>query len=265
MNLEKIEEIFFNVLEDISDYLPDLTLVGGWMPYIYSHFLWKTSVRNPVTTVDIDFGVDQSVTGDYSKTIFETLSSLDYKERHLKMDRMFPVVLYKEKVPVEFITYPAVGIKAIEKMVGRQIQINKIDKFDFLLKHRISINVQGKQKNKSYLINCPKPSAFLYHKGATFIDRENKEKQAKDLYYMYFILRYAPDLDEVLKEVTRYKEKGYLTSVTDNVNKFFERVSSQGCLLIEQENGPDDYIHDVRQDIFERFKGLGEVLQGKVE
>lgn len=265
MNFEKIEAIFFNVLEDISDYLPDLTLVGGWMPYIYSRFLWKTSVRNPVTTVDIDFGVDQSVAGDYSKTIFETLSSLDYKERHLKMDRMFPVVLYKEKVPIEFITYPAVDIKAIEKMVGQQIQINKIDKFDFLLKHRISINIQGKQKNKSYRINCPKPSAFLYHKGATFIDRENKEKQAKDLYYMYFILRYAPDLDEVLKEVTQYKEKGYLTSVTDNVNKFFERVSSQGCLLIEQENGPDDYIHDVRQDIFERFKDLREALQGKVK
>jgi len=263
MNLEKIEAVFFSVLEDISDYLPDLTLVGGWMPYIYSHFLWKTSVRNPVTTVDIDFGVDQSITGDYSKTIFETLSSLDYKERHLKMDRMFPVVLYKEKVPVEFITYPAVDIKAIEKMVGQQIQINKIDKFDFLLKHRISINIQAKKKN--YILNCPKPSAFLYHKGATFIDRENKEKQAKDLYYMYFILRYAPDVNEVLKEVSRYKEKGYLPSVTDNVSKFFERVSSQGCLLIEQENGPDDYIHDVRQDIFERFKGLREALQGKVE
>jgi len=261
MNLEEIEAIFFNVLEDISDYLLDLTLVGGWMPYIYSHFLWKTSVRNPVTTVDIDFGVDQSVTGDYSKTIFETLSSLDYKERHLKMDRMFPVVLYKEKVPVEFITYPNVEIKAIEKMVGRQIQINKIDKFDFLLKHRISINIQGKQKKKSYLINCPKPSAFLYHKGATFIDRENKEKQAKDLYYMYFILRYAPDIDTILKEVFQYREKRYLMGVPDNINKFFERVSSQGCLLVEQENGPDEYIHDVRQDIFDRFKRLKEALQ----
>ena len=49
--------------------------------------------------------------------------------------------------------------------------------------------------------------------------------------------------------------------VTDYVNKFFERVSSHGCLLIEQENGPDDYIHDIRQDIFERFKGLREALQ----
>ena len=73
MNFEKIEAIFFNVLEDIHDYLPDLTLVGGWMPYIYTNFLWKTFVRNPITTVDIDFGIDQSITREYSKTIFETL------------------------------------------------------------------------------------------------------------------------------------------------------------------------------------------------
>lgn len=259
MNLEKIEAVFLNVLEDISDYLPDLTLVGGWMPYIYSNYLWKTNVRNPVTTVDIDFGVDQAVTKDYSKTIFETLSSLGYKERHPQMDRMIPVVLYKERIPVEFITYPAVDIKAIEKMVGQQVLINKIEKFDFLLKHRISIKVQVRKK--SYLLNCPKPSAFLYHKGVTFIDRENKEKQAKDLYYMYFMLRYAPDVDVILQEAVQYKKQGYLPSVLGNVNKFFERVSSQGCLLVEQENGTDEFIQDLRGDIFERFKRFREVLE----
>jgi len=261
VNFEKIESVFFNVLEDIHDYLPDLTLVGGWMPYIYSNFLWKTFIRNPVTTADIDFGVDQPVTGDYSKTIFEILSSLDYKEHHLKMDRMFPVVLYKEKIPVEFITYPAADIKTIEKMLGRQIQINKIDKFDFLLKHRVSINIQAKKKNKAYLINCPKPSAFLYHKGATFVDRENKEKQAKDLYYMYFVLRYASDIEVILEEISQYREKRYLTGVSDNINKFFERISSQGCLLVEQENGIDEYVRDLRQDIFDRFKRLREVMK----
>ena len=145
-------------------------------------------------------------------------------------------------------------------MVGQQIQINKIDKFDFPLKHRISVNIQTKKKNKNYLINCPKPSAFLYHKGATFVDRENKEKQAKDLYYMYFILRYSPDIDLILQEISLYREEGYLMSVPGNINKFFERVSSQGCLLVEQENGPDEYIHDVRQDIFDRFKRLREAL-----
>ena len=229
MNFEKIEAVFFNVLEDIHDYLPDLTLVGGWLPFIYTNFLWKTSVRNPVTTVDIDFGIDQSITREYSKTIFETLSSLDYKERHLKMDRMFPVVLYKENIPIEFITYPSVDIKAIEKMVGQQIQINKIDKFDFPLKHRVSINIQTKKKNKSYLINCPKPSAFLYHKGATFVDRENKEKQAKDLYYMYFILRFSPDIDLILREISLYREEGFLMSVPDNINKFFVGLMKAIC------------------------------------
>lgn len=241
MSFEKIETVFFNVLDDLKDYLDDLTIVGGWM-----------------TTADIDFGVDQSITRIYPRTIFETLSSLNYSERHPRMDRMFPVVLLKEKIPIEFITYPDVDIHAIEKIVGGQIQINKINKFDFLLKYRTPIQISVKKKNKTYVVNCPRPSAFLYHKGATFIDRENKKKQAKDLYYMYFVLRYAPDIDVVLKEIVQYRKAGYFKEVQGNLSKYFERISSPGCLLVEQENGPDEYISDLRQDIFERFGKLRE-------
>jgi hypothetical protein len=261
MDLEKIEPVFFEILDDLSEYLSDLTLVGGWMPYVYSNYLWKTKVRNPVVTVDIDFGVDQTARGDHSETVFEILSRLGYTERHLQMDRMFPVVLYKEKVPVEFITYPAADIKVIEKMMGPQIHINKIEKFDFLLQQRIPVTVKNKKGDKAYVLNCPKPSAFLYHKGATFIGRINKEKQAKDLYYMYFILRYAPDTEGILKEVSEYKAKGCLPGTSDNIRKFFERVSSPGCLMIEEENGADEYIHDLRQDVFERFNSLKEALR----
>jgi len=32
-------------------------------------------------------------------------------------------------------------------------------------------------------------------------------------------------------------------------------------LLIEQENGSDEYIHDVRQDIFDRFNKLKDALR----
>lgn len=78
---------------------------------------------------------------------------------------------------------------------------------------------------------------------------------------MYFILRYSPDIDLILQEISQYREEGYLMNVPDNINKFFERISSQGCLLVEQENGPDEYIRDVRQDIFNRFKRLRETLQ----
>jgi len=177
------------------------------------------------------------------------------------MDRMYPVVLYKEgKVRLDFIAPPEIKAEIIERLIGRQIDINKIDKFEFLLEHRIVIEVEDKKKEKTYKINCPKPSAFLYHKGATFIHREDEPKQAKDLHYMYFMLRYAPDLDIVLKEVGQYKKKGYFNEVSQNLDRYFERKTSQGCLIVEKENGPDEYIDYLRQDIFERFRKLRQSL-----
>ena len=261
MNPETIEAIFFDVLDDIHDYLPDLTLVGGWMPFVYANFLWKKNIITPVTTVDIDFGVDQISSQNYKKTLFETLSTLNYKEHHPRMGRMYPVVLYKEKVPLEFITYPSVNLDVVRGILGLHLHVNKIDKFEFLLKQRDSIIVQPKNRGKTYRIHYPKPSAFLYHKGATFVDRENKEKQAKDLYYMYFILRHAPDIDRLLEEIACYKSQGHLKNVPENMDVFFDRISSTGCLMVEKENGLDEYIVDIRQDVFDRFKKLREALQ----
>jgi hypothetical protein len=174
---------------------------------------------------------------------------------------MYPVVLYKQgEIPIDFITSPKTKDKLVKELIGRQIVINKIDKFDFLLENRIPIKVREERGKTSYKVQCPKPSAFLYHKGSIFIDREEELKQAKDLQYMYFILRYTPNLDIILAEVAEYKKKGYFIDISKNIKKYFERKTSQGCLMIEKENGPDEYIDDLRQDIFERFNELLEFL-----
>jgi len=260
-DIKRLELLFFEVLQDLKDYLDDLTLVGGWLSYVYSKFLWHNLEIQAVTTIDIDFGFGGNKTKSHSKTIFEVLSSLNYKERHLHIGKTYPVVLYKQGViPIDFITSPKTKNKLVEELVGRQININKVDKFDFLLENRISIKVRTGREKINYKIQCPKPSAFLYHKGATFIDREEELKQAKDLHYMYFILRYAPNLDIILAEVAGYKKKGHFVSISKNIKKYFERKTSQGCLMIEKENGPDEYIDDLRQDIFERFNKLLEFL-----
>jgi len=261
IEFDRIESIFFNVLEDLRDYLDSLTLVGGWMPYIYTRFLWNNLVVKPVTTADIDFGFGEAKTRVYTKTIFQTLSPLDYTERHPRMDRIYPVVLYKEgKIPIDFITFSKVNKEIVERLVGNEISVNKIDKFDFILKHRVSIDIKDKSKKKKYRIYCPKPSAFLYHKGATFIDREDEQKQAKDLHYMYFILRYATDIKVIFREIVQYKKKGYFKNIKSNLDKYFEKKSSKGCLMVEKENGPDEYIDDLRQDIYDRFKKLRKLL-----
>lgn len=260
-DIKRLELLFFEVLQDLKDYLDDLTLVGGWLFYVYSNFLWHNFEVQAVTTVDIDFGFGGNETKPHSKTIFEVLSSLNYKERHLRIGKTYPVVLYKQgEMPIDFITSPKTKDKLVEGLVGRQISINKIDKFDFLLENRIPIKVRAEREKIGYIIQCPKPSAYLYHKGATFIDREEKLKQAKDLHYMYFILRYAPKIDIILAEVAKYKKKGHFIGISKDIKKYFERKTSQGCLMIEKENGPDEYIDDLRQDIFERFNKLLEFL-----
>jgi predicted metal-binding protein len=260
-DIKRLELLFFEVLQDLKDYLDDLTLVGGWLSYVYSNFLWYNFEVQAVTTVDIDFGFGGNKTKPHSKTIFEVLSSLNYEERHLRIGKMYPVVLYKQgEIPIDFITSPNTKDKLVKELVGRQININKIDKFDFLLENRISIKIRAEREKTGHKIQCPKPSAFLYHKGATFSDREETLKQAKDLHYMYFILRYAPNIDIILAEIAEYKKKSYFIGISKNIKKYFERKTSQGCLMIEKENGPDEYIDDLRQDIFERFNKLLEFL-----
>lgn len=254
------ENIFFGVLDDIKNYLDDLTLVGGWLPYIYTKFLWNNPASKLVTTVDIDFGFGQSNPKGHTKTIFEALSGSNYSERHSKIGKIYPVVLYKEgKVPIDFITSQNTPDSIIKNLLGRELSVNKLAKFNFLLNHRIPIVVKQHQKS-IFKIFCPKPSAFLYHKGVTFLDREDKQKEAKDLHYMYFILRYAPNIDAILEEITHYNKEKFLENIKDGLDRYFERKTSPGCLMIEKENGSDEYVDDLRQDIFERFRQLREIL-----
>jgi hypothetical protein len=66
---------------------------------------------------------------------------------------MYPVVLYKQgEIPIDFITSPKTKDKLIEGLVGRQININKIDKFDFLLENRIPIKVRAEREKTGYII-----------------------------------------------------------------------------------------------------------------
>jgi len=253
----EFEDLFFRVLDDLREYLDDLTLVGGWLAYVYPRYLWENFTLNPVTTLDIDFGVGQKKSRVHKKTIFQILSDLDYTERHVDMGRMYPVVLFKEgKIRIDFISPSDIPAEIVEKLVGTQMSINKLQNFDFLLKHSMNIVVKDKEKDKEYSLLCPKPSAFIYHKSAVFVDREDELKQAKDLFYIYFILRYAPDLDVILKEFCQYYESGELLQVADNLRNYFERNSSTGCLMVEKENGTDVFIDDLRADIFERFQEL---------
>ncbi|MBM3253692.1 MAG: hypothetical protein FJZ16_05535 [Candidatus Omnitrophica bacterium] len=255
------EKLLIKVIGDLADFLPYLVLVGGWVPYVYAKYIWKNVPNLAVTTTDIDFGVvDKEFKGKVSVASY--VRKLGYGERHVSMDRMFPFIpVVKDptgslKAEVEFIVDPKISKKIINKIVGREIKINEIENFSLLLKSVTTVSID---KHK---IQIPTESMFVFHKLLTFVQRENAEKLKKDLYYAYYILRFYPDKEHLINSITLLcKNSKEGKEVKRNIHNYFSSVDSEGPILIEQENGPDAYIDDLRQDIFGRFNKLREVCR----
>ena len=250
------EILLFKVIDDLADFLPYLVLVGGWVPYIYARYIWKNVPNMAVTTGDIDFGVGAQ---DYNgkDTVASCVQRLGYGERHVSMDRSFPFVpIVKDasgdvKAEVEFITDPKVSRKLVNKIVGQEIKINEIQHFSLLLGSVLTAQIDLKS------IQIPTESMFTFHKLLTFVDRENKEKLRKDLYYVYYMLRFCPKREQLADDVVALiKKRKEGKQVKENLKEYFSSVDSKGPLFVEQENGPDAYIDNVRQDAFDKFSGI---------
>ena len=249
------EKLLLKVIGDFVDFLPYLVLVGGWVPYIYAKYAWKNAANLAITTADIDFGVGNK---DYKgkESIASCVRRLGYAEHHVSMDRLIPFVPVAKdtngllKAEVEFIADPTLSKNIRDKIVGREIKVNEIENFSILLESVKTVSING------YKIQVPAEPIFVFHKLLTFIQRENKEKLRKDLYYAYYMLRFCPEEELINKIKSLINEKREGKSVNHNIRQYFNNADSQGPVLIEQENGPDPYIDDLRQDIFERFKKL---------
>lgn len=254
-DISALEDDFFAVLSDLEPFLPRLTLVGGWVPYIYSRFLWTGTRGRPVFTSDIDWGLGAGAVRVASKTLFDALSPLDYKERHEDIGRLYPVVLYKRnRMRLDFIAPPGPESDAARRLLGREISLSRLDGFDFLLKNRIRVNV--KKGERVYGLFCPSPSAFICHKCSIFTQRDDAQKMAKDLYYAYFILRFVPDRDSLFSAISDYHDEPIIAGIKENLSGYFSHKTSKGCAMVARENGPDPYLEDLSGDIWEKFSFL---------
>jgi len=249
------ESDLFGVLDDLSGYLADLTLVGGWVPYIYARFLWRSGGATPVFTSDVDLGLALGKTRAHKKTIFETLSSLNYAERHLEIGKLYPIVFYrKNKTRLDFITPTGAGDSVVNRMLGQEISLNRLDGFDFLINNVMEIPL--KRGVREYALRCPRPGAFVLHKCATFTDRDDRQKMGKDLYYAYFVLRHSPDQEELAAEMRKYVKDDLFAKASANIKEYFSGDGGRGSVMIEKENGPDEYLEDLQGDIYSRFAAI---------
>ena len=170
------------------------------------------------------------------------------------MDRPIPFVPVvkspkgSEEADVEFITIlkPPKYIK--EKLIGKEIKVNEIKNFNVLLESITEIAIE------KHVIQIPTESMFVFHKLLTFVQREDEEKLRKDLYYVYYMFRFCPQKGMLIQDIkSLIKDKKVGRNVVRNINKYFKNADSKGPILIERENGPDNFIGNVRADAYERI------------
>lgn len=71
------------------------------------------------------------------------------------------------------------------------------------------------------------------------------------------MLRFSPVKDEATRQIQsllKSSKEGAL--VVKNIEQYFGMEDDKGPVLIEQENGPDDFIKNVRKDAYTRIKKL---------
>ena len=242
--------------------LPEIVVVGGWCPYLYAQHLWKKPIPKIPTTTDIDFGVIETGPKRFDTTVYEKLKSAGYALERIYEGEETPVeFIYKKKavkLKVEFITSFETSDDALNRFLGSQLACNRIEAFELLLKQTVTIPLKIGKEILS--VKMPAPEIFFYHKAVTFVMRSAKFKRNKDLFYAYFILKFHPDRESLVKTLAGMKKDEYFRAFRENIREYLSDSSSPGYLILRPflrgwiEEGK------VNQEISEIFEPLLKII-----
>jgi len=260
--LEKLEKGFFETVEILKDYLPQIVVVGGWCPYLYAHHLWKKKIPNIPTTLDIDLGVLETGSRHFERTVYDKLKSAGLALERIYADEATPVeFIYKQKtveLKIEFITSFETTDDTLNRFLGSGLACNRIEAFELLLKDTLTLSVRI--KGKEFSIRVPTPEMFLYHKGITFVMRSADFKRDKDLFYVYFILKFHPNPGKLLETLANFKRDDYFHAFKQNLKGYLSGTASPGYPILRSflRNWMEEGA--INQDIRSTFSGLFEIL-----
>ncbi|MFN0116986.1 MAG: GSU2403 family nucleotidyltransferase fold protein [Elusimicrobiota bacterium] len=251
-------DLLIKVVRDLEDFLPHLVLIGGWVPTLYVHFLWKEIMQEPLMTMDIDFGLRNMVfTG--KETISQRVTNKHYGEHHLELGKEIPFVPVVKsnkgaRAELDFIIDEKTPNDIRQKLMGREIYVSALPFVDVLLENTIPI------KLSEILVNIPNPVQYVFHKLLTFTERTPGVKKGKDLYYVYFVLRFHPDGDTFLKTVSRLiRDHPLGKTVKKNIRTYFRDAFSDGPTLIDEATKISSLTAlgtNIREDALKRIRDL---------
>jgi hypothetical protein len=266
---------FLKALWLLRDYLPVIVVGGGWVPLLYYHYLVADKSREPIRTRDIDLLVDTRVPVLGGKSVDRLLLEAGFKPTFRSSDTP-PVVHYEgsidgEEVEIEFLTDQRGARDDAVLEVQKGLHAEALRFISIPIAHAIELTIDDFQIGGEYhpiTVKVPSPEAYIFHKGLIFERRKDKEKRAKDLYYIFDILANCPDLRGRIIQGLNGFEKLYaswFSRFIRNLQIYFSELTADGVHMVSSQRPAGAFPiltkEQFRQYVLGTFQELIEEVQ----
>lgn len=263
---------FLKTLWILRDYLPVIVVGGGWAPFLYYRYFLKDKEHKPIYTRDIDFMVQTQVPVIGSKTVDQLLVEAGF-EAIFKSRDILPLIHYEGNidgldVEIEFLTDQKGSRPDLILEVQNGLHAEALRFISIVVENTIEVTIDDivSEADPSALkVNVPTPSAYIFHKGLVFMRRRDREKRAKDLYYIFDIMtgcsQIKPDIMDGLEDLSKKYPAWFLIFIK-NLGLYFESPIFEGVLLVAEQR-PYSTFPGLDEDQFKRyvFTAFGEIIQ----
>ena len=266
---------FFMTLAIVREYLPDIVIVGGWVPLIYYHYLLSDKTKMPLMTKDIDIVVPEELGIKGNKSLDKLLGSAGFHVR-FKSTHEVPSVSYEGKigdfeVVIEFLTHMKGEGKEKVVIVQDGLHAQALRYLSILLENAVEVGIDDflLDNGSKLKIKVPSPGAYIFQKGLTFSRRNKEVKKSKDLYYIFDVLSQDSGLFErIVAEFTEFKANyplKWLKRFVRDIKKNFHDINSSGVERVLSQR-PRGHLPHLNDDQFRQYiLGVFQDFIGKVE
>lgn len=208
------------------------------------------------------------------KTVDRLLLEAGFKPTFRSSDTP-PVVHYEgtidgEEVEIEFLTDQRGAMDDIVIEVQQGLHAEALRFISILINNAIEVTIDDFRIGGGYhplRVKVPSPEAYIFHKGLIFERRKDRQKKAKDLYYIFDILANCPELRERIIDGLKGFEKEYpswFSRFIKNLQKNCSELTAEGILMISIQRPagalPKLTEEQFRQYVFGIFQELIEEL-----
>jgi hypothetical protein len=253
---------FFTTLVILRSYLSKIVVGGGWAPFMYYRYLIGDKLHTPILTSDIDLMVKRNIPTVGSKTIDQLLIDADLAAKFKTRDNP-PVIHYEGEidgvdVEIEFLT-DQTGSQSDEVIeVQKGLHAEALRYISILVENTLTIKINDVGPLNDYdpiFVQVPTPAAYIFQKGLIFTRRRDKQKAAKDLYYIFDLLSGPSKIQKNIEAeyaVLSKKHARWFQKFIRNLKDYFESPDSEGSLRVVEQR-PANAFPDLDDDQLKQF------------